>query len=112
MKQREALGYAYECAEASFELLARRLIGEVPRYFTVDGFRVMVEKRHNALGKLVTVSEATVKVFINGDEEPLLVGRGGQGAGQRARPGAAQGSRPLPGNTSRRSSWSTTRCAS
>ena len=31
----------------------------------------MVEKRHNALGKLVTVSEATVKVFINGGEEPL-----------------------------------------
>ena len=35
--------------------------------FTVDSFRVMVEKRHNALGKLVTVSEATVKVFIDGD---------------------------------------------
>jgi len=32
---------------------------------------VMVEKRHNALGKLVTVSEATVKVFIDGDAEPL-----------------------------------------
>jgi 2-isopropylmalate synthase len=32
---------------------------------------VMVEKRHNALGKLVTVSEATVKVFIDGDVEPL-----------------------------------------
>jgi 2-isopropylmalate synthase len=37
----------------------------------VDGFRVMVEKRHNAKGALVTVSEASVKVFINGDEEPL-----------------------------------------
>ena len=31
----------------------------------------MVEKRHNALGKLVTVSEATVKVFIDGSEEPV-----------------------------------------
>jgi 2-isopropylmalate synthase len=71
VKSREALGYAYEAAEASFELLARRLLGEVPRFFAVDSFRVMVEKRHNALGRLVTVSEATVKVFINGGEEPL-----------------------------------------
>jgi 2-isopropylmalate synthase len=71
VKAREAAGYAYEGAEASFELLARRLLGEVPRLFMVDSFRVMVEKRHNALGRLVTVSEATVKVFIDGDPEPL-----------------------------------------
>src|SRR5262245_33725709 len=44
VKSREALGYAYEAAEASFELLARRLLGEVPQFFTVDSFRVMVEK--------------------------------------------------------------------
>ena len=71
VKLREASGYAYEGADASFELLARRVIGDVPRYFSVDSFRVMVEKRHNALGQLVTVSEATVKVFVNGDTEPL-----------------------------------------
>ena len=71
VKAREAVGYAYEGADASFELLARRLLGEVPEFFRVDSFRVMVEKRHNALGALVTVSEATVKVFVNGDEEPL-----------------------------------------
>jgi 2-isopropylmalate synthase len=71
VKAREAVGYAYEGADASFELLARRLLGEVPRFFTVDSFRVMVEKRHNALGKLVTVSEATVKVFIDGGDEPV-----------------------------------------
>jgi len=71
VKAREAMGYAYEGADASFELLARRLLGEVPRFFVVDSFRVMVEKRHNALGRLVTVSEATVKVFIDGAAEPL-----------------------------------------
>ncbi len=71
VKEREAMGYAYEGAEASFELLARRLLGEVPRYFSVDSFRVMVEKRHNAVGRLVTVSEATVKVFITGEDEPI-----------------------------------------
>ena len=70
VKAREALGYAYDGADASFELLARRLLGEVPRFFSVDSFRVMVERRHNAMGELVTVSEATVKVFIDGEREP------------------------------------------
>ena len=71
VKAREAVGYAYEGADASFELLARRLLGEVPEFFRVDSFRVMVEKRHNAKGALVTVSEASVKVFLRGEEEPL-----------------------------------------
>ncbi|MGH6814940.1 MAG: alpha-isopropylmalate synthase regulatory domain-containing protein, partial [Hyphomicrobiaceae bacterium] len=71
VKAREALGYAYEGADASFELLARRHFGEVPRYFSVDSFRVMVEKRRNALGQPVTVTEATVKVYIDGEPEPL-----------------------------------------
>jgi 2-isopropylmalate synthase len=77
VKAREAAGYSYEAAEASFELLARRMLDTVPRYFTVDSFRVMVERRHNARGKLVTVSEAIVKVYVNGDNEPLWsVGEG------------------------------------
>jgi len=67
VKRREAEGYAYEAADASFELLARRAFGSVPQYFDVEGFRVMVERRHNALGELVTVSEATVKIRV-GDE--------------------------------------------
>ncbi len=71
VKAREAVGYAYEGADASFELLARRLLGEVPELFKVDSFRVMVEKRHNARGQLVTVSEASVKVFLKGESEPL-----------------------------------------
>jgi 2-isopropylmalate synthase len=71
VKVREGAGYAYEGADASFELLARRLLGEVPQFFRVDSFRVMVEKRHNAMGQLVTVSEATVKVFVDGVDEPV-----------------------------------------
>ncbi len=67
VKEREAAGYAYEAADASFELLARRMLGNVPQFFEVDSFRVMVERRHNAVGDLVTVSEATVKVRIDGD---------------------------------------------
>ncbi|MDH4983009.1 citramalate synthase [Hyphomicrobium sp. D-2] len=77
VKSREAAGYSYEAAEASFELLARRMLGEVPRYFSVDSFRVMVERRHNAQGDLVTVAEAIVKVSIDGADEPIWsVGEG------------------------------------
>ncbi len=71
VKAREAVGYAYEGADASFELLARRLLEDVPRFFSVDSFRVIVEKRHNALGDMITVSEASVRVFVDGDDEPL-----------------------------------------
>jgi 2-isopropylmalate synthase len=67
LKQREFLGYAYDGAEASFELLARRALGQVPNYFDVESFRVIVERRHNAIGELVTVSEATVRVKIDGE---------------------------------------------
>ena len=71
VKEREAQGYAYEAATASFELMARRMLGEVPKYFTVDSFRVMVEKRHNARGEMITVSEASVRVNVEGETEPL-----------------------------------------
>src|SRR6202049_1291351 len=67
VKSREFLGYAYDGAEASFELLARRALGQVPAYFTVESFRVMVERRHNAVGDLVTVSEAVVRVHVAGE---------------------------------------------
>ena len=75
VKQREAVGYAYEAADASFELLARRMLGNVPQFFEVEAFRVTVERRHNAVGDLVTVSEATVKVRIDG-ESVLSAGEG------------------------------------
>lgn len=67
VKEREAKGYAYEAADASFELLARRMLGKVPRFFDVKSFRVMVERRFNAIGELVTMSEAVVKVDVDGE---------------------------------------------
>ena len=68
VKEKESLGYAYEGADASFELLARRILGETPDYFQVERFRVNVERRHNALGEMTTVSEAIVKVIVDGEE--------------------------------------------
>lgn len=67
LKRRESRGYAYEAADASFELLARRFLGDVPSYFDVDSFHATVERRHNARGELITVSEAVVKTTIDGE---------------------------------------------
>jgi 2-isopropylmalate synthase len=52
VKEREATGYAYEGADASFELLAHRTLGRVPELFQGDSFRVMVERRFNAMGRI------------------------------------------------------------
>jgi 2-isopropylmalate synthase len=67
VKDREAQGYAYEGADASFFLLAKRVMGEVPDYFTVERFKVNVERRYNASGELVTVAEAIAKVRIGNE---------------------------------------------
>jgi 2-isopropylmalate synthase len=66
VKQREYLGYAYDGAEASFELLARRALGQVPDYFNVESFRVTVERKKSAAGELVTVSEGVVDLNVAG----------------------------------------------
>jgi 2-isopropylmalate synthase len=67
VKRREAIGYAYEAADASFELLARRILEKVPNYFNVEKFDVNVEQRDNAVGRRVTVSLAVVKVTVGGE---------------------------------------------
>jgi 2-isopropylmalate synthase len=69
VKEREAQGYAYEGADGSFELLARRTLHTVPEFFRVTSFRCMVERRFDALGQLKTVSEAFVKVEVDGEEK-------------------------------------------
>src|SRR5262249_22187728 len=68
IKEREYAGYAYDGADASFELLARRALESVPEYFRLQSFRVFDERRWNARGELVTLSEATVKVEIGGEQ--------------------------------------------
>lgn len=69
VKENEMLGFAYDGAEASFELLARRALGGVPDYFHCSSFRVIDERRWNAKGELITLSEATVKVALEGGHE-------------------------------------------
>ena len=77
VKRREAIGYAYEAADASFELLARRILGKVPSYFDVLQFDVNVEQRENAVGQRVTVSMAVVKLKV--DNETMISAGEGNG---------------------------------
>ena len=73
VKQREYSGYAYDGAEASFELLARRALGKVPDYFHCTHFRVVDERHWNAKGELITLSEATVNLEANGKPYTTVV---------------------------------------
>jgi 2-isopropylmalate synthase len=77
MKEREAAGYAYESANASFDLLARRTLGRVPEYFDVEQFDVNVEQRYNSHGQRITVAMAVVKVRVDG--QPLISAAEGNG---------------------------------
>jgi 2-isopropylmalate synthase len=67
VKQREAQGYAYESADASFELLARRALGTVPKYFDVTYFDVKVEQRNASGEGAEPLTTAVVKVKVDGE---------------------------------------------
>lgn len=67
IKQREYEGYAYDGAEASFELLARRALASVPDYFRLLGFRVIDERRWDVGSDLLTLSEAIIKAEVKGE---------------------------------------------
>jgi len=63
VKQREAAGWSYEAADASFELLVRETLGDAVVLFTLESYRVIVEHREDG----AVVSEATVKVRVKGE---------------------------------------------
>ncbi|MCB1343155.1 MAG: citramalate synthase, partial [Pseudooceanicola sp.] len=65
VKEREDEGYAYDSAQASFELLARAELGQLPEFFEVERYRVISERRRNAKGQVVVESEAVVTVQLN-----------------------------------------------
>jgi 2-isopropylmalate synthase len=66
VKERESRGYSYDGADASFVLLARSVLGTLPEFFNVESYRASVERRHNARGEQITVTEAVVKIDIDG----------------------------------------------
>ncbi|MBO4356845.1 MAG: citramalate synthase [Candidatus Methanomethylophilaceae archaeon] len=58
IKEMESKGYQFEGADASFELLVKRLRGEMKSKFTVEGFKILIDNR---LGDMDT--EASIKVL-------------------------------------------------
>lgn len=68
VKAREAEGYSYDTAQASFELLARGALGRMPDLFEVKRYRVTVERRKNKYNQMVSLSEAVVVVKVDGEK--------------------------------------------
>jgi 2-isopropylmalate synthase len=66
LKELENAGYQFEGAEGSFEILLKKLIKEFDEFFYLEGFRVITEKRGP---KLDPLSEATIKVIVDGEKE-------------------------------------------
>ena len=62
IKEREAAGWSYEAADASFELLLRDELGQLTERFAVESYRVMIDRREDG----TLVSEATVKLHAGG----------------------------------------------
>jgi len=69
IKVREDQGYSYDTAQASFELLAREELGQLPEFFEVKRYKVTVERRKNKYDQMVSLSEAVVVVKIDGEKK-------------------------------------------
>jgi 2-isopropylmalate synthase len=66
VKRLESEGYEFEAAEASFELLIRRLLGQSTACFELMEFHTTHRCR---MGQSVETNEATVKLRVNGQAE-------------------------------------------
>ena len=69
IKAREAEGYTYDTAQASFEMLARDELGRCPDFFEVKRYRVTIERRKNKYDQMVSLSEAVVVVKVDGEKK-------------------------------------------
>jgi 2-isopropylmalate synthase len=67
VKEKEAQGYAYEGADASFFLLAKRVLGEAPHYFDIERYSVAVDRRFARNGFEDRGAEAIVKLSVHGE---------------------------------------------
>ena len=77
IKEKESLGFSYDTALASFEILVRKELNQIQDFYSLNKFRVTSERRWNAKGFLINESEATVNIsLINDAEEKMTVGIG------------------------------------
>ena len=73
IKERENNGYQYENADGSFYILTKKLEKTYKNFFILKNYRVSVEK--NKDGDFI--SQATVKLDVNGKEEYTVAEGGG-----------------------------------
>ncbi|CAN5837993.1 citramalate synthase [soil metagenome] len=71
VKELEHVGYQFEAADGSFELLVRRTLGWEQGFFEVESFRAFVERRSDK----EVLAEATVKVLV-GKQRIVTTGEG------------------------------------
>jgi 2-isopropylmalate synthase len=62
IKELEHRGYSFEAADASLEIMLRKKLGSYESFFTLESFRVIMEKRED--GRVMT--EATIKLHVQG----------------------------------------------
>ncbi len=65
VKEREAEGYTYDAADASFELLALEQLGRLPRFVRVESWKVTTQEIAEVKGEPFAESEATVKIHTD-----------------------------------------------
>ncbi len=82
VKEAEHRGYAFEAADASFELLVRRRAGVLPSWFELEGYRVVVERSGRGFQGVDPTgqpsfdrSEAIVRLRLR-DDRVVAVGEG------------------------------------
>ena len=85
VKEREDLGYSYDMAQASFEVFARRELGLLPDFFSVERYRVLIERQRRRNGGYYIVSEAVVVLDVHG-ERKLSVSEGLEETGKDSGP--------------------------
>jgi 2-isopropylmalate synthase len=69
VKELESIGYAFDSADASFEILAKKTLSIVPNFFEVMNFRVVDSRDQNKNNEIITVAEAIVKIKIAGKNQ-------------------------------------------
>jgi 2-isopropylmalate synthase len=73
IKRREFDGYTYDGAEASFELLARRTMGEMRELYRIVSLRVIDQQCRDAEGELIARSKAAIKIEVQGQTRLAVV---------------------------------------
>lgn len=75
VKELEAIGYAYDSADASFEILAKKSLSIVPNFFETLSFRVVDNKISDNTEQPITFAEAVVKIKIT-NKKSMAVAEG------------------------------------